>query len=134
MNRLRNKLVLLFLGATIVPVLATVALTMALFNLSLTPARDLDGISRAIEQTGKEYYQQARQTSGAMRSPAPFSPSSLFFRTAATGPNRSTNSGIAVKPSISILADSGNLLELYRRDPAGVSRFIQAARHQHGRR
>ncbi len=60
MNRLRNKLVLLFLGATVVPVLVTVGLTTALFNLSLTPAQDLDSISRSIEQTGKEYYQQAQ--------------------------------------------------------------------------
>ena len=62
MNRLRNKLVVLFLGATIVPVLATVVLTTALFNLSLTPARDLDEISRSLEQSGREYYRQAKET------------------------------------------------------------------------
>ena len=122
MNRLRNKLVLLFLGATIVPVLATVALTMALFNLSLTPARDLDGISRAIEQTGKEYYQQARQSlrSDALSGVAHPTRFDLAHRGAwPEALNEFWDSGEAEHFNLS--GNSGNLLEFYRRDPAGVS-------------
>ncbi len=122
MNRLRNKLVLLFLGATIVPVLATVVLTMALFNLSLTPARDLDGISRAIEQTGKEYYQQARRSlrSEALTGAIPPLRFDLANRGSWSEPmNEFWDSGEAEQ--INLSGDSGNRLEFYRRDPAGVS-------------
>lgn len=120
MNRLRNKLVLLFLGATIVPVLATVALTLALLNISLTPAHDLDGISRALEKAGQEYYRQARDTlrrdalSGAIR------PQRFAFsdRASWSDPlNEFWDSGDAEQISLS---DSGDKLDFYRRDPAGV--------------
>lgn len=120
MNRLRNKLVLLFLGATIVPVLATVALTMALFDLGLTPARDLDGISRAIEKVGKEYYQQARHDLRRDALAGAIQPKQFVFsdRENWSEPvNEFWDSGV---PEQLILSDSGNRLELYRRDPAGV--------------
>ena len=121
MNRLRNKLVLLFLGATIVPVLATVALTMALFNLSLTPARDLDGISRAIEQTGKEYLQQAKQSlrDDALSGKARPSRFDLTHRGAWPEALNEFWDGVE-EQRFNLSGDSGNLLELYRRDPSGV--------------
>jgi two-component system nitrogen regulation sensor histidine kinase NtrY len=129
MNRLRNKLVLLFLGATIVPVLATVALTMALFNLSLTPARDLDGISRSIEQTGKEYYQQARQT---LRSDAV---SGAVQPTHFALPNRNSwsdalsefwDSGEA--ETFNLTGESGNVLEYFRHEPNGIAVYTRQLR------
>ena len=122
MNRLRNKLVLLFLGATIVPVLVTVALTMALFNLSLTPARDLDGISRVIEQTSQSYYQQAQQNlkdaalSGTVR-PLHFDLVNRDRWPEALNEFWDTNEG----EHFNLAGDNRNLLEFYRRDPEGVS-------------
>jgi two-component system nitrogen regulation sensor histidine kinase NtrY len=124
MNRLRNKLVLLFLGATIVPVLVTVALTMALFNLSLTPARDLDGISRAIEQTGKEYLQEARQNlrSEALSGSLPPKRYDLTHRAAWPEP-LSEFWDSAETEDFNLAGDTRNLLEFYLRDTAGVSVF-----------
>ncbi len=122
MNRLRNKLVLLFLGATIVPVLATVALTMALFNFSLTPARDLDGISRSILQAGKEYQEQARK---------------LLKNEAVAGTVQPTHFALARRnswpealnefwdsddtESFNLSGDSRDVLEYFRREPGGVA-------------
>jgi len=129
LNRLRNKLVLLFLGATIVPVLVTVALTMVLFNLSLTPARDLDGISRAIEQTGKEYLQQAEKSlqnealSGALQ------PKRFDLAHRAAWPEPLIEFWDSQEADdFNLAGDSGNLLEFFRRDPAGVSVYSKPLR------
>jgi two-component system nitrogen regulation sensor histidine kinase NtrY len=125
MNRLRNKLVLLFLGATIVPVLATVALTMSLFNLNF-PSRDLDGISRAIERTGKEYYQQARQSleNDALRND--IQPIRFALAKRVSWPdalNEFWDSGET--KSFNLSGDSGNVLQYFRREPDGVAVYTK---------
>ena len=64
MNRLRDRLVLLFLAATLAPLAATLWLTTALLERSLTYAstRELDELSRSLEQTGREFYQRSRES------------------------------------------------------------------------
>ena len=126
MNRLRNKLVLLFLGATIVPVLATVALTMALFSLGLTPARDLDGISRSLEQTGREYYQQARQMLRTEAGSAVIKPAVFKLRNRVSWSdslNEFWDSGQA--EGFNRTGDSGNVLQYLRREPDGVAVYTK---------
>ena len=63
MNRLRNKLIAIFLAATIVPWAATLWITSSLLDRSLRhrATRELDELSRSLERTGKVYYQQACQ-------------------------------------------------------------------------
>ncbi len=63
MNRLRNRLILVFLGATIVPWAATLWITTSLLQSSLRYAttRELDQLSKSLERTGREYYQLARE-------------------------------------------------------------------------
>jgi two-component system nitrogen regulation sensor histidine kinase NtrY len=122
MNRLRNKLVLLFLGATIVPVLVTVALTMALFNLSLTPSRDLDGISRAIEQTGKEYLQQARHSLRSEALAGTIEPKHCDLTRRAAWPDALNEFWDGGQPEdFNLAGDTRNQLEFYLRDSGGVS-------------
>jgi len=62
-NRLRNRLILVFLAATIVPLIVTVAIMTSLLERSLSYATidELDRLSKSLEQIGREYYQQARQ-------------------------------------------------------------------------
>ena len=63
MNRLRTRLILIFLAATLAPVLATVWLTNLLLEHSLdyfAPAQ-LSAISKSLEITGKEFYQHMRE-------------------------------------------------------------------------
>ncbi len=63
MNRLRNKLVLIFMAATLVPLAATVWITTGLLEYSLrfSATGDLETLSRSLEQTGKEFYQHKRE-------------------------------------------------------------------------
>jgi two-component system nitrogen regulation sensor histidine kinase NtrY len=62
-NRLRNKLILIFLAATIVPWGATLWITTSLLDRSLRyrSTHELDEMSRSLEKTGREFYQQACQ-------------------------------------------------------------------------
>jgi nitrogen fixation/metabolism regulation signal transduction histidine kinase len=59
MHRLRNKLILVFLVATLAPLLVTVRISVSLLQRSLnySSARELDELSRSLEQTGRELYQ-----------------------------------------------------------------------------
>lgn len=63
MNRLRNRLILIFLAATIAPLLATVWLTNSLLESSLeysSPAQ-LDAVSKSLQNTAKEFYRHMRE-------------------------------------------------------------------------
>ena len=59
MNRIRTRLLLVFLAATLVPVAATLAVTWRLLehSMSLNPTRELDAASRALQVTGRALYQ-----------------------------------------------------------------------------
>src|SRR5271154_446711 len=63
MHRLRNKLVLVFLAATLAPLLATLWMTTSLLQLSLsyTPTQELDNLSKSLENTGQKFYQNERE-------------------------------------------------------------------------
>src|SRR5580704_12251278 len=61
---LRNKLILIFLVATLAPLLLTLWVTTSLLERSLGYAADgqagLDQVSQSLEKTGRELYQRAR--------------------------------------------------------------------------
>jgi two-component system nitrogen regulation sensor histidine kinase NtrY len=60
---LRKRLIIAFLAATVVPLAATLWITTALLDRSLahTATQELDELSKSLEQTAREFYQQARQ-------------------------------------------------------------------------
>ena len=62
MNRLRNRLILVFLAATLVPLAATIWVTTSLLEWSLDfSATDrLEKLSQSLERTAKELYQRQR--------------------------------------------------------------------------
>jgi nitrogen fixation/metabolism regulation signal transduction histidine kinase len=62
-NRIRSKLILVFLAATIVPLVATVYIMTSLLERSLSYAttEELDRLSESLHQTALDYYQQARE-------------------------------------------------------------------------
>ncbi len=64
MNRLRNKLVLVFLAATLIPLLATFWITANLLERSLSYAStgELDDLSKSLQNTGHEFYLNAQET------------------------------------------------------------------------
>jgi nitrogen fixation/metabolism regulation signal transduction histidine kinase len=61
-NRLRNRLILIFLAATLVPLAATVWITTSLleWSLNFSAIGKLEGLSRSLESTAKEFYQRER--------------------------------------------------------------------------
>jgi two-component system, NtrC family, nitrogen regulation sensor histidine kinase NtrY len=58
---LRTRLALVFVAATLIPLGATVWLTTVLLNqsLRLSPVDQISDLSRSLEKTGQEYFQQA---------------------------------------------------------------------------
>jgi two-component system, NtrC family, nitrogen regulation sensor histidine kinase NtrY len=61
-NRLRHKLILAFLAATLLPTLAILWMSVALLKHSLNNVTtdDLDQLSRSLERVAREYYRQSR--------------------------------------------------------------------------
>ena len=62
-HRLRNRLILVFLAVTLAPLGVSLWITAKLLDQSLTysSTADLDRISRALEKTGRGFYQRARE-------------------------------------------------------------------------
>jgi nitrogen fixation/metabolism regulation signal transduction histidine kinase len=62
MNRLRTRLILAFLAATVLPLAATVWITTSLLDRSLGYATtgELDRLSRTLESTVRQFYQRER--------------------------------------------------------------------------
>ncbi len=58
---LRTRLALVFIAATLVPLGPTIWLTTNLFEHSLAPVDQLSSVSKALEKTGRQYYQQASE-------------------------------------------------------------------------
>jgi signal transduction histidine kinase len=63
-NRIRNRLILLFVAATVAPLAATLWITTLLLDHSLASSRvrELDELSKSLERTGRVLYQQARES------------------------------------------------------------------------
>jgi nitrogen fixation/metabolism regulation signal transduction histidine kinase len=61
-NRLRNRLILIFLAATLAPLVATVWITNWLLEQSLSYATTdkVDTLSKSLQRTGHELYQRAK--------------------------------------------------------------------------
>jgi len=64
MSRLRNRLILVFVVATMPPLLVTAWVSLSLLHrsLALNATQDLDRVSKSLEKTGRELYQRARQS------------------------------------------------------------------------
>lgn len=61
MNRLENKLILVFVAATVAPLLITLWISLQLLDrsLQLSPNKELDETSKALKATGRELYRRA---------------------------------------------------------------------------
>jgi two-component system, NtrC family, nitrogen regulation sensor histidine kinase NtrY len=61
MNRLRNRLILVFVVATLAPLclMGWISVRLLHYSLSLSSTVELDQVSRSLQQTGRELYRQA---------------------------------------------------------------------------
>ena len=64
MTRIRTRLIVVFLTATIIPLIVTVYIMTSLLERSLSnaPTDEIDQLSKSLEETGREFYQQARDS------------------------------------------------------------------------
>jgi two-component system nitrogen regulation sensor histidine kinase NtrY len=64
MNRLRNRLIVVFAVATLAPLLVTAWISVSLLepSFSLASTEELDQVSKALEKTGRELYQRTRES------------------------------------------------------------------------
>jgi nitrogen fixation/metabolism regulation signal transduction histidine kinase len=64
MNRLRTRLIAVFLLATLLPLGLTLWTSLSLLehSLQLAPVNELGALSQSLEKTGRELYQQARES------------------------------------------------------------------------
>jgi nitrogen fixation/metabolism regulation signal transduction histidine kinase len=64
MNRLRNRLILVFVAATLLPLGLTLWTMLALIDrsLGLAPLAELETVSRSLEKTGRELYKSSCET------------------------------------------------------------------------
>jgi nitrogen fixation/metabolism regulation signal transduction histidine kinase len=62
--KLRNRLIAVFVAATLLPLCLTLWTTISLLDrsLALAPLTELDAVSKSLEKTGRELYQQARES------------------------------------------------------------------------
>jgi two-component system nitrogen regulation sensor histidine kinase NtrY len=79
-NRLRNRLILVFLAATLAPLGATLWVTTTLLKIHLNSSavKQLDTLARSLGRTGHEFYQRAtidlkRQAEAGQLAPVKFS-------------------------------------------------------------
>jgi two-component system nitrogen regulation sensor histidine kinase NtrY len=121
---LRNRLILAFLAATVVPLALTVWTSVELLerSLDLTPLRELDSLSQSFEHLGREYYQRSRDwlkaDALAGRVPAQLYPNG----DRPSWPPRLTEfweSGTEDRFDTS--GEERQVLEYFRRTPAGVA-------------
>jgi nitrogen fixation/metabolism regulation signal transduction histidine kinase len=63
LSRLQTRLVLTFVGATVLPLGLTLWVSIELLNrsLDLNPVSDFDRLSKSLEKLGRDYYQQSRE-------------------------------------------------------------------------
>lgn len=111
---LRTRLALVFIAATLVPLGATVWITALLMNqsLRLSPVDQLSRLSRSLEKTGKEYYQQAREQLKADALAGRIAPVSV--------PHAADLLSTEDQEGFALTGDGGNRLLYLLRTPDGV--------------
>src|ERR1041385_7695530 len=64
MTPLRPRLITVFVLATLLPLGLTLWTSLSLLerSLQLAPVKELDALSQSLEKTGRELYQQARES------------------------------------------------------------------------
>ena len=64
MNRLRNRLILVFVVATLAPLclMGWISLRLLHYSLSLSPTPELDQVSRSLQRTGHELFSRAKES------------------------------------------------------------------------
>lgn len=131
MNRLRNRLILAFLVATILPLAATIWITTSLLNRSLGYATtgELDRLSRTLEVTARQLYQRERDALKSDVAAGRATPTAFVAHDIANWPEGIRafwESGEAERFGLS--GNGGDQLDYYKRIADGVPPRVEAYR------
>jgi nitrogen fixation/metabolism regulation signal transduction histidine kinase len=125
-GRLQTRLILTFLGATLLPLVLTLWVSIELLNrsLDLNPVSEFDRMTRSLEKLGRDYYQQSRDQLRTDISRGNAKP--VFFALAgrAAWPGSVAefwDSGAMEQFMLS--GDGGDRLQLFRRRSDGVASY-----------
>ena len=128
MHSLRTRLIAAFVIATVLPLAATIAITMSLLESSLGYAttEELDGLSRTLEDTVRQFYQRERE---ALRQDAAMgrtAPTTHVLATINDWPEDVRGFWESNEPERFGLAGSdGDRLDFMRRTPQGVEVYAR---------
>src|SRR6185503_14243534 len=128
MHSLRTRLIAAFVIATALPLAATIAITMSLLESSLGYAttEELDGLSRTLEDTVRQFYQRERE---ALRQDAAMgrtAPTMHGMATISAWPEDVRGFWESNEPERFGLAGSdGDRLDFMRRTPQGVEVYAR---------
>ncbi len=122
-KRLRSRLVLVYLAASLLPLALTIWTSTKLldYSLNLAPLRELDETSRALERLGKEHYQEARSLLAAGAAAHTITPRVLGVGDSGNWPeyvHEFRESGDAER--FTTTGEDGSRLELLQRDGDAV--------------
>ena len=119
--KLRSRVILAFLAATLVPVALTWWTSISLLDrsLELTPDRELDQLSKSLEKTAREVYQRARAGLREAVQNGKVQPTSFSLADRTHWPAHVEEFWQGEEPESATQSESGNEVELYRRSPEG---------------
>ena len=132
MRSLRTRLIAAFLVATLVPLGATIWITMSLLDRSLGYATtgELDGLSRTLEATVRRFYERERQALERDAKAARLAATVVRHGSGGRAPDAVRTSGRAAKPSASrcrarrrppgYMTRAGTRVDVYSRELGGI--------------
>src|SRR4029434_8232689 len=128
MHSLRTRLIAAFVIATVLPLAATIAITMSLLESSLGYAttEELDGLSRTLEATVRQFYQRERE---ALRQDAAIgrsAPTTYLVANIATWPEDGGAFWESTEPErFGLAGPDGDRLDYMRRSTTGVDVYAR---------
>ena len=119
--KLRSRVILAFLAATVVPVALTWWTSISLLerSLDLTPDHELDQLSKSLEKTAREVYQRARAGLREAAQSGKMEPVRYAIKDRARWPARVEEFWSGQEPESSSQSESGTEVELYQRTADG---------------
>ena len=115
--KLRSRVILAFLAATVVPVALTWWTSISLLerSLDLTPDHELDQLSKSLEKTAREVYQRARAGLREAAQSGKLTPVEYAIKDRARWPARVEEFWSGQESESSSQSESGTEVELYQR-------------------
>jgi two-component system nitrogen regulation sensor histidine kinase NtrY len=128
MHSLRTRLIAAFLVSTLVPLTATIAITMTLLERSLGYAttEELDGLSRTLEETVRQFYQRERETLRQDAAIGRSAPTTYAVGTITMWPEDVRAFWESAEPErFGLSGPDGDRLDYMRRAPQGVEVYAR---------